>query len=41
MAERAAYALINDPGNGSSIQGTDIVSAELMIRESTGPAPSR
>ena len=40
MAEMAAAALINDPGDGSTLNGTDVVPARLMIRESTGPAPS-
>lgn len=39
MAERASLALINNPGNGSTLQGTDVVPATLVIRESTGPAP--
>jgi LacI family transcriptional regulator len=39
MAERAALALINDPGNGSTLRGKDVVPAKLVIRESTGPAP--
>ena len=39
MAELAAEALINDPGDGSKLKGTDVVPATLMIRESTGPAP--
>ena len=39
MAELAANALINDPGDGSSLTGTDVVPAVLKIRESTGPAP--
>ncbi len=39
MASRAAQALINDPGDGSSLQGTDVVAATLIVRESTGPAP--
>ncbi len=39
MAERAANALISDPGDGSKLEGTDVVEATLMIRESTGPAP--
>ena len=39
MAERAASALISDPGDGSKLKGTDVVPAKLMIRESTGPAP--
>ena len=39
MAERAARALISDPGDGSTLEGKDIVPAKLMIRESTGPAP--
>ena len=39
MAERAAIALISDPGDGSKLTGTDIVPATLKIRESTGPAP--
>ena len=39
MAERAALALIGDPGNGSTLQGKDVVPARLVIRESTGPAP--
>ncbi|MDJ0750563.1 MAG: LacI family DNA-binding transcriptional regulator [Woeseiaceae bacterium] len=39
MAERAAHALINDPGDGSKLKGTDVVPSKLMIRESTGPAP--
>ncbi len=39
MAERAASALISDPGDGSTLEGKDVVPAKLMIRESTGPAP--
>ena len=39
MAERAARALMNDPGNGSGLKGADVVPATLIIRESTGPAP--
>ena len=39
MAERAAHALISDPGDGSTLKGTDVVPSKLMIRESTGPAP--
>lgn len=39
MAERASLALINDPGDGSTLNGTEVVPATLMIRESTGPAP--
>ncbi len=39
MAENAAEALINDPGDGSKLKGTNVVPAMLMIRESTGPAP--
>ncbi len=39
MAEIAAEALINDPGDGSELQGTEVVAATLIIRESTGPAP--
>lgn len=39
MASRAAQALINDPGDGSSLRGTDVVAATLIIRESTGPVP--
>ena len=39
MAERAATALISDPGDGSTLQGTEIVPARLVIRDSTGPAP--
>ena len=39
MAERAALALINDPGDGSLLRGTEVVPATLIIRESTGPAP--
>lgn len=41
MAERAATALINDPGNGSSLHGTDIVPATLISRESTARVPRR
>ena len=41
MAERAAMALINDPGDGSSLRGTDVVPATVLIRESTGPAPEK
>ncbi len=40
MAELAAQALIQNLGNTSMLQGTDVVPAEVMIRESTGPAPS-
>ncbi|MDJ0794257.1 MAG: LacI family DNA-binding transcriptional regulator [Woeseiaceae bacterium] len=39
MAEVAAEALISDPGDGSKLKGTSVVPAQLMIRESTGPAP--
>ena len=39
MAEHAATALIQDPGDGSSLRGTEVVPATLVIRESTGPAP--
>lgn len=39
MAERASLALINDPGDGSTLKGTDVIPAKLMIRETTGPAP--
>jgi LacI family transcriptional regulator len=39
MAERAALALINDPGDGSLLRGTEVVPSTLMIRESTGPVP--
>ena len=39
MAEHAAIALINDPGDGSTLHGKDIVPATLIVRESTGPAP--
>jgi len=39
MAERAALALINDHGDGSSLKGSDVVPATLQIRESTGAAP--
>jgi LacI family transcriptional regulator len=39
MAERASLALINSSGNGSTLQGKDVVPAKLVIRESTGPAP--
>ena len=39
MAEMAATALIRDPGDGSTLTGTDVVPAKIMIRESTGPAP--
>ncbi len=39
MAATAAQALISDPGDGSTLQGTDVVAATLVIRESTGPAP--
>ena len=39
MAERAAHALISDPGDGSKLKGTDVVPSKLIIRESTGPAP--
>ena len=39
MAERAAQAMISDPGDGSTLVGTDVVPATLIIRESTGPAP--
>ena len=35
MAEKAALALVNQ----STDAGTEIVPAELQIRESTGPAP--
>ncbi|MDJ0708884.1 MAG: LacI family DNA-binding transcriptional regulator [Woeseiaceae bacterium] len=40
MAEMAAHALISDPGDGSTLKGTDVVPARLMIRESTGTVPS-
>lgn len=40
MAEQAATALIDDPGNGSSLRGTEVVPATLIKRESTGPAPA-
>jgi hypothetical protein len=39
MAERASLALINNAGNRSILQGTDVVPARLVIRESTGPVP--
>jgi LacI family transcriptional regulator len=39
MAERASMALINNPGNGATLQGKDVMPAKLVIRESTGPAP--
>ena len=39
MAEQAAMALINDPGDGSLLHGTEVVPATLVIRDSTGPAP--
>ena len=39
MAEQAATALISDPGDGSSLRGTEVVPATLVIRDSTGPAP--
>jgi len=39
MAERASLALIDNPGNGSTLHGKDVVPAKLVIRESTGPAP--
>ena len=40
MAELAAQSLIKNIGDVSMLQGTDVVAAEILIRESTGPAPS-
>ena len=39
MAELAAQSLIKNIGDVSMLQGTDVVAAEILIRESTGPAP--
>lgn len=39
MAERAALVLIRNSHEDSPPQGTEIVPATIMIRESTGPAP--
>ena len=39
MAERACLALIRKLSGESEPQGTDVVPATLMVRESTGPAP--
>lgn len=40
MAERAARALIDGPGDNPPRQGNETVPATLKIRESTGPAPA-
>lgn len=40
MAERAAEMLINSNGGGEIAKGAEIVPATIMIRETTGPAPS-
>jgi len=40
MAERAALALIDGPGDNPPRRGTETVPATLKIRESTGPAPA-
>jgi LacI family transcriptional regulator len=40
MAERAAEALIQDPHKSAPARGTDVVPARMLIRESTGPAPT-
>jgi len=40
MAERAADKLININGGGEVAEGDEIVPAVIIIRESTGPAPT-
>ena len=40
MAERAALALIDHSRGSSSLQGSEVLPAALVIRESTGPAPA-
>ena len=39
MAEHAALALINSVRNKQPLEGTEVVPAEIRVRESTGPAP--
>jgi len=40
MAERAALALIDHSRGISSLQGSEVLPAAMVIRESTGPAPA-